>query len=223
MKIWKISCGVFSVSYCQLYNKYIYYIVESKILKIYSKIFSISSLVDVVYYGKRLKWNNNYVELRNFIENIVGVSGKWTVPSGNARRFQSNDSELIVTWYRSKQRTLLFQGKDGYLLREFLINVCLNLQDISPSPKEVQLLPGRNDSDKCLVGDKTSSVGHITPNSEDTMLRTNTSTIKELEDFIDNSFYNVSTVQSPDYTKIVQKFLIIPLYFNSVLRRTLKQ
>ena len=74
---------------------------------------------DIVYDGKRLKWNNNYVELRNFFENIVGVSGKWTVPSGNARRFQSNDSELIVTWYRGKQRTLLFQGKDGYLLRKF--------------------------------------------------------------------------------------------------------
>ena len=108
---------------------------------------------------------------------------------------------MIVTWYRGKQRTLLFQGKDGYLLREFLINVCLNSKDISPSPKEVQLLPGRNDSDKCLVGDKTSSVSHITPTSEDTISRTNTSTIKELEDFIDNSFYNVSTIQSPDYTK----------------------
>ena len=48
---------------------------------------------------------------------------------------------------------------------------------------------------------KTSSVGHITPTSKDTILRTNTSTIKELEDLIDNSFYNVSTVQSPDYTK----------------------
>ena len=156
---------------------------------------------DIVYDGKRLKWNNNYVELRNFLENIVGVSGKWTVPSGNARRFQTSDSELIVTWYRSKQRTLLFQGKDGYLLREFLINVCLNSKDISPSPKEVQLLSGQNDSDKCLVGDKTSSVSHITPTSEDTISRTNTSTIKELEDFIDNSFYNVSTIQSPDYTK----------------------
>ena len=156
---------------------------------------------DIVYDGKRLKWNNNYVELRNFFENIVGVSGKWTVPSGNARRFQSNDSELIVTWYRGKQRTLLFQGKDGYLLRKFLINVCLNSKDISPSPKEVQLLLGRNDSDKCLVGDKTSSVSHITPTSEDTILCTNTSTIKEHEDFIDNSFYNVSTVLSPDYIK----------------------
>ena len=106
-----------------------------------------------------------------------------------------------MTWYRGKQRTLLFQGKDGYLLRKFLINVCLNSKDISPSPKEVQLLLGRNDSDKCLVGDKTSSVSHITPTSEDTILCTNTSTIKELEDFIDNSFYNVSTIQSPDYIK----------------------
>ena len=170
-----------------------------------------------------MKWNNNYVELRKFFENIVG---KWTVPSGNARRFQSNDSELMVTWYRSKQKTLLFQGKDGYLLREFLINVCLNSKDISPSPKEVQLLPGRNDSDKCLVGDKTSSVNHITPTSEfeDSILRTNTSTIEELEDFIDNSFYNFSILYSlPTILKIVQKFLVIPLHFSSVLRRTLKQ
>ena len=154
----------------------------------------------IVYDGKCLKWNNNYVELQNVFENIVGVSGKWTVPSGNARRFQSNDSELIVTWYRSKQRTLLFQGKDGYLLRKFLINVC-DSKAISPSPKKVQLSPGRIDSDKCLVGDRTSSVSHITPTSEDTISLTNTSTIKELEDFIDNSFYNASTIQSPGYTK----------------------
>ena len=65
----------------------------------------------------------------------------------------------------------------------------------------VQLSPGRIDSDKCLVGDKTSSVSHITPTSKDTISLTKTSTIKELEDFIDNSFYNVSTIQSRDNTK----------------------
>ena len=155
---------------------------------------------DIVYDGKLLKWNSNHVKLQKCFENIVGVSGKWTVPSGNARKFQSKDSELIVTWYRSKQKTLLFQGKDGYLLREFLINVC-DSKAISPSPKEVQLSPGRIDSDKCLVGDKTSSVSHITPTSKDTISLTKTSTVKELEDFIDNSFYNVSTIQSRDCTK----------------------
>ena len=30
----------------------------------------------IVYDGKCLKWNNNYVELQNVFENIVGVSGK---------------------------------------------------------------------------------------------------------------------------------------------------
>ena len=97
---------------------------------------------------------------------MVGISGKWTVPSGNARRFISNDSELIVTWYRSKQRTLLFQGKDRYLLREFLINVC-DSRAVFPSLKEVQLSPERVDSDNCLVGNMTSFVSDITPKSKD--------------------------------------------------------
>ena len=34
---------------------------------------------DIVYDGKRLKWNNNYVELRNFFENIVVANGLYLV------------------------------------------------------------------------------------------------------------------------------------------------
>jgi hypothetical protein len=43
-----------------------------------------------VYDGKRLKWNINYDELETFIQNTVGLSGKWISPGGNSKKFISN-------------------------------------------------------------------------------------------------------------------------------------
>jgi hypothetical protein len=76
----------------------------------------------LVYDGKRLKWNGNYDELETFIQNTVGLSGKWISPGGNSKKFISN-ADLTITWYRGKQRILVVQGSEGESLKELLVSL----------------------------------------------------------------------------------------------------
>ena len=54
---------------------------------------------------------------------MVGPCGKWSSPGGNVRKFSCVSPDLSVTWYFGKQKTWLFQGKEGSCLKESLINV----------------------------------------------------------------------------------------------------
>ena len=69
--------------------------------------------------GIRLKWNSTLKELLEFIQNTVGLNGKRISPGGSSKRYIDADFDLIANWYPGKQNSLLFQGKDGSLLREF--------------------------------------------------------------------------------------------------------
>ena len=80
--------------------------------------------LNLIYDHKRIKWTNNFELLKEFMERNVKEPGKWTSPGGNSRRFTSLNSDLCLTWYFSKQKTLLFQGKTGASLREILVNLC---------------------------------------------------------------------------------------------------
>jgi hypothetical protein len=154
------------------------------------------------YDGKRLKWNNNFDELQKFLKNIVGLNGKWTSPGGNSKKFKSSNSDLTVTWYYGKQKTLLFQGKEGYLFREFLINIC-ETKAVSVSPIEVKSTPRQVNLDKRSAGATRVYFDDLTNTSisEDTASVADTSTLKELEDFIDNSFYNATALPRDDCTR----------------------
>jgi hypothetical protein len=66
---------------------------------------------NLVYDGKRLKWNNNFGELQKFLKNIVGLNGKWTSPGGNSKKFKNSNSDLTITWYYGKQKTLFSKVK----------------------------------------------------------------------------------------------------------------
>lgn len=80
--------------------------------------------LNLIYDRKRIKWTNNFELLKEFMERNVKEPGKWTSPGGNSRRFTSLNSDLCLTWYFDKQKTLLFQGKSGESLREILVNLC---------------------------------------------------------------------------------------------------
>ena len=77
----------------------------------------------LTYDGTRIKWSQDLQLLKNFVENIVGLRGNWSSPGGKAKRFTSVNSDLIATWYPGKQNSLLFQGKDGDLLKNYLVSV----------------------------------------------------------------------------------------------------
>ena len=157
---------------------------------------------NLAYDSKRLKWNNNFDKLQKFLKNIVGLNGKWTSPGGNSKKFKSSNSDLTITWYYGKQKTLLFQGKEGYLFREFLINIC-ETKAVSVSPIEVKSPPRQVNIDKQSAGATSVYFDDLTNTyiSEDTASVADTSTLKELEDFIDNSFYNATALPREDCTR----------------------
>ena len=57
------------------------------------------------------------------MEETIQQHGKWSLPGGTTKTFKSDNNRLTITRYRGKQSTLAFQGKDGPLLREQLVNL----------------------------------------------------------------------------------------------------
>ncbi len=76
------------------------------------------------YDGKRVKWTGSLELLKEFVEKNLIESGKWTSPNGASRRFKSYNSDLCLTWYFGKPKSLLFQGKTGSVWRNILIQLC---------------------------------------------------------------------------------------------------
>lgn len=77
----------------------------------------------LVYDGDRVKWTHDLGSLKKFLENVIGLSGKWSSPGGKSKKFTCSVLDLVVVWYHGKQKSLLFQGKDGVLLKELLVSV----------------------------------------------------------------------------------------------------
>ena len=73
--------------------------------------------------GERLIWTSDLETLKKFVEGTIQQHGKWSSPGGATKTFKSDNNRLTITWYRGKQSTLVFQGKDGPLLKEQLVNL----------------------------------------------------------------------------------------------------
>ena len=94
-----------------------------------------------------MKWNNSFKELQEFFQNTVGLNGKWISPGGSSKRYIDADFDLIANWYPGKQNSLLFQGKDGSLLREFLINLFTQVAVLN-CPDKTQSQPDNIDIER---------------------------------------------------------------------------
>ena len=79
---------------------------------------------DLSYDSKRIRWSNSFELLVYFVENVINEQGKWSSKISSSRRFTSSISDLHITWYYNKQKTLLFQGTKGTDLKHFLIREC---------------------------------------------------------------------------------------------------
>ena len=87
---------------------------------------TIKSLKDkahLIYEGNRIKWTQDLDSLKYFIENIVGLNGRWRSPGGKSKQFNSINADLSITWYPGNQNSLLFQGKDGIVLKDFVVKM----------------------------------------------------------------------------------------------------
>ena len=94
--------------------------------------------LNLSYDGIGLKWSNAFEEFQRFFRNTAGLSSKWISPSGNSKRYIDNDFDLIANWYRGKQNSLLFQGRDGSLLKEFSINLFTQASVLNRPDNETQ-------------------------------------------------------------------------------------
>ncbi len=70
------------------------------------------------------------MEIKKFIKCFVIGEGIWRSPGGSTKQFLSLDRDLTITWYAHKQNSLTFNGEVGDLLREKLIQLCVN-RDLS--------------------------------------------------------------------------------------------
>ena len=71
-------------------------------------------LTNLEFDGKKLKWLNDLAE---FFQDSLAIKGKWTSPSGSAKRFKEQNSLLTVNWYYKKQGTILLQGPEANSLK----------------------------------------------------------------------------------------------------------
>ena len=99
-------------------------------------------LANVIYDGSRLKWCNDLTSLKTFVAEVLCQSAKWCSPGGYSKKFISSNAELTLTWHQGKQNTLLFQGKDGNLVRDKFVSLCRAQSCTSkPSHGQEQALP----------------------------------------------------------------------------------
>ena len=82
--------------------------------------------LDLTYDGKRIRWTRTFEGLQDFVAKVLEEQGKWSPKVSSSRKFTSSISDLGLTWYYNKQKTLLFQGNSGTNLREILIKLCEN-------------------------------------------------------------------------------------------------
>ena len=161
--------------------------------------------LNLSYDGIRLKWNNTFKELQEFFQNTVGLNGKWISPGGSSKRYIDADFDLIANWYPGKQNSLLFQGKDGSLLREFLINLftqvaVLNCPDKTQSQPDNIDIESRSLSTSFVEGICDYANDVDTPKAKkDAISVADVSSIEELEHFIDNSYQNMSVLNTDHY------------------------
>jgi hypothetical protein len=79
-------------------------------------------LFDHLSIGKKskLKWKGGRQELKSFVETTLSLIGKW---SSDYSTYQFNSKLISITFYDSKQKTLLIQGIIGKELKERLQNI----------------------------------------------------------------------------------------------------
>lgn len=167
-------------------------------------------------YKEYLEYNDNtevkctggLTKLKTFITEIFGDEGIWSSPSESSNLYRGDN--VSITWYANKG-TLIFQGESGDKPKDLMTNFfkCkarTNLSKINTeATPQITNLHCSKRSPKATktptANDKTMRV------SEEASSASDCSTLKDLENFIDQSLSNiwspsvngnVLTVQSSD-------------------------
>ena len=68
------------------------------------------------------------MQLQIFIQDRLGIKGKWSCPGGSSKRFKAKEGEFILNWYFKKQSRVLFQGTQGINFKSKLIEQLENVK-----------------------------------------------------------------------------------------------
>ena len=77
----------------------------------------------LTYDGTRIKWEQDLYSLKNFVENVAGLIGKWKSPGCRAKQFTDSNFDLVITWFPGKHNSLIFHGKKGELFKKLLLDI----------------------------------------------------------------------------------------------------
>ena len=169
----------------------------------------------LVYDGIRVKWTNDLCSLQNFIEIVVGLTGKWNSPGGTAKRFTDSNSKFIMTWYPGKQNTLTFNGKEGESFKKILASIldtnCVIKQTNTISGSSLQVTTKISAANSHIIDnnlvtkDSASLIYNWSCNTHvkdiEFNLIADNSTLEELEDFIDSAYYIVNVAATPNFAR----------------------
>ena len=70
--------------------------------------------------GVKIQWLGGFVELQDFVSDVLDEPGKWNSPGGKAKSYRN--SKITMTWYYDR-KTLLFQGNSGANIKEYVRNL----------------------------------------------------------------------------------------------------
>ena len=75
-----------------------------------------------------MKWLGAFENLKVLLEELIGLRGKWSSPSGRAKKFTCEmcDSQVSITWYCGKQCSLVFGGNMASELKGQFIRIAAN-------------------------------------------------------------------------------------------------
>ena len=113
---------------------------EDTTVELFSTKYYGTELENLMLKGERLIWTSDLKSLKKFVEETIQQHGKWSSPGGATKSFKSDNNRLTITWYGGKQSTLVFQGKDGPLLKEHLVNFVQRKEAQKPTD-DADLLP----------------------------------------------------------------------------------
>ncbi len=62
----------------------------------------------LTFEGETYRWLATFKDLKNFVEELLGIKGKWTSPGGDAKLFQSEgEGEFVLKWYGPRSKKLV--------------------------------------------------------------------------------------------------------------------
>ena len=98
----------------------------------------------------RLKWTSDFNELKRFVREFISLVGQWSTPGGGSKQFRCPTADVSLTWYHKKQQTLVFQGKNGELLKSTLIRIIGEAPSPTTNesqPENIDQVPSTNRTD----------------------------------------------------------------------------